>query len=313
MRGLPKDLANIVGAHLAMAGALMDDDPELALAHAQAARRRAARLPVVREATAEAAYNAGDWATALTEYRALFRMSGSGDYLPVMADCERALGKPREALKLARDAAALELDPAMQLEMTIVEAGARADLGQVDEALRLLQAAITSRQGPKEARARLHYAAADLLEQRGLLPQALEQFATASALDTEEVLDASMRVARLGGKPNGGAQEHDVDIIAMGDDDDEEFDEGSPEPEPGVGALDDDLEELDTDEAEELDTEDDQEELDDHEELDTEDHQEELDDHEELDTEATDAVTTGEPEPATDPEDRTDPKDKDEE
>lgn len=221
LRGLPKDLANIVGAHLAMAGELMDEDPELALAHAQAARRRAARLPVVREATAEAAYNAGDWSTALSEYRALYRMSGSGDYLPVMADCERALGKPREALKLARDAARLELDPAMQLEMTIVEAGARADLGQADEALRLLQAAITSRQGPKEARARLHYAAGDLLEQRGLTDAAIEQFSTAASLDTEEVLDAPMRLARLGAGSETG-QEYDVDIIAMGDDDEDE-------------------------------------------------------------------------------------------
>ncbi|MGA4668180.1 hypothetical protein ACPCG0_00010 [Propionibacteriaceae bacterium Y1923] len=240
LRSLPKDLAAIVGAHLAMAGALMDEDPELALAHAQAARRRAARLPVVREATAEAAYAAGDWSTALTEYRALYRMSGSGDYLPVMADCERALGKPREALRLAREASSAQLEPAMKLEMSIVEAGARADLGQVEEALRILQTAITSGQGPKEARARLHYAAADLLEQRGQLDQAADQFQAAARLDPEELLDTAMRLARLGAGGQGAGGDFDIDIIAM-DDLDEDTDDDSEED------SDDDLDDEDTD------------------------------------------------------------------
>ena len=34
LRSLPKDLAEIVGAHLVMAGRLIDDDPQLAYAHA---------------------------------------------------------------------------------------------------------------------------------------------------------------------------------------------------------------------------------------------------------------------------------------
>ena len=42
LRGLPKELAEIVAAHLVAAGQLIDDDPELAYAHAEAARRRAA-------------------------------------------------------------------------------------------------------------------------------------------------------------------------------------------------------------------------------------------------------------------------------
>ena len=220
LRGLPKDLAAIVAAHLVMAGELVDEDPALALSHAQAARRRAARLPVVREATAEAAYAAGDWATALTEYRALHRMSGAGDYLPVMADCERALGRPREALKLAREAQQVALDPAMRLEMTIVEAGARADLGQVEEALRLLHEARTRQRAPKAAQARLAYAAADLHERQGQLGLARDAFAQALRLDEDEVLDAASRLARLGG--HAAQPEEDLDIIAMMDDEDDE-------------------------------------------------------------------------------------------
>jgi hypothetical protein len=102
LRGLPKDLAEIVAAHLVVAGRLVDEDPDLAYAHAEAARRRAARLPIVREAAAETAYAAGRYDVALSEFRALRRMTGSPDYLPVMADCERALGRPHNALKLAR-------------------------------------------------------------------------------------------------------------------------------------------------------------------------------------------------------------------
>ena len=139
LRSLPKDLAEIVAAHLVAAGRLIDDDPELAYAHAEAARRRAARLPIVREAAAETAYAAGRYDVALSEFRALRRMTGSQDYLPVMADCERALGRPHNALKLAREADRLELDPALRVEMIIVEAGARRDLDQDPEARRILE------------------------------------------------------------------------------------------------------------------------------------------------------------------------------
>jgi hypothetical protein len=76
-----------------MAGQLIDSDPELAYAHAEAARRRAARLPITREAAGETAYAAGNFGTALNEFRALRRMTGRDDYLAAMADCERALGR----------------------------------------------------------------------------------------------------------------------------------------------------------------------------------------------------------------------------
>ena len=233
LRGLPKDLASIVAAHLVMAGELIDDDPQLALAHAHAARRRAARLPIVREATAETAYAAGDWATALSEYRALQRMGGAADYLPVMADCERALGRPREALKLAKDAASQQLDPAMQLEMVIVEAGARADLGQVDEALRLVDQALNTRRGPREAFARLFYTSADLHERRGHQAEAIRRFQRAMELDEEELLDSPVRLARLG---VSAGVEQDVDILAMIEEEEEPPAEESSEGSPGDAA-----------------------------------------------------------------------------
>ena len=146
-----------------MAGRLIDDDPALAFAHAEAARRRASRLPVAREASAETAYAAGEYAHALNEYRALRRMTGSAEYLPVIMDCERALGRPQRALQLAREATELQLDAGTRVEILIVESGARADLGQDDEALRLLRTAVSRVHHPAEPAARLRFAYAEML------------------------------------------------------------------------------------------------------------------------------------------------------
>jgi tetratricopeptide (TPR) repeat protein len=202
LRGLPKELAEIVAAHLVVAGQLVDEDPELAYAHAEAARRRAARLPVVREAAAETAYAAGLYDVALSEFRALRRMTGSQDYLPVMADCERALGRPHNALRLAREADRAGLAPALRIEMIIVEAGARRDLGQDDEARRILERAVAAVRPPvvpPRAVARLRYAYADALLQAGDDAAARQWFAAAAQLDHDQETDAQQRVDELDG------------------------------------------------------------------------------------------------------------------
>ena len=101
LKGLSKPLAEIVGKHLVAAGTLIDEEPERALEHARYARSRAPRVGLVREAAGLTAYHAGEWAEALGELRAARRMSGGNTHLAVMADCERALGRPERALELA--------------------------------------------------------------------------------------------------------------------------------------------------------------------------------------------------------------------
>ncbi|MGO1973205.1 MAG: hypothetical protein ACTH2Q_09640 [Propionibacteriaceae bacterium] len=202
LRGLPKELSEMVGAHLVAAGYLIDRDPVLAYAHAEAARRRAARLPVVREAAAETAYAAGEFAAALNEYRALRRMTGNHDFLPVMADCERALGRPQQALKLARESREQVLDPTQQVEMQIVESGARSDLGQAAEAQRILKSLIDSGEAARAGRtpaARAQYAYADLLLAAGNEAAARKWFESAAELDSERSTDAAERVDALSG------------------------------------------------------------------------------------------------------------------
>jgi hypothetical protein len=47
-------------------------------------------------------------------------MTGRDDYLPIMADCERALGRLDRALALVREASTADLDRATQIELRIV-------------------------------------------------------------------------------------------------------------------------------------------------------------------------------------------------
>ncbi len=197
MKGLPKELAETVGAHILAAGELIDIDPELAYKHAEAARRRAGRLPVVREAAAETAYAAGHFEVALREYRAIRRMSGGDELIPVIADCERALGRTREALDTL--ASIKPQDAVLRVECLLVEAGVRDDLGQRDEAMRILRAAISGRLGSRESQARLRYAYANLLEESGSAEPALKWFSDASGLDVSGELDTADRIATLEG------------------------------------------------------------------------------------------------------------------
>jgi hypothetical protein len=127
---------------------LVDDEPEQALAHARAARDRASRVAVVREAVGVAAYHAGDYAEAAREIRAYRRMSGDRGYRAVLADCERALGRPDIALRLIAEALADGPDAAERTELRLVEAGARRDLGEVAAARLVLEGELGGRPDP---------------------------------------------------------------------------------------------------------------------------------------------------------------------
>ncbi len=202
LRGLPEKLAARVARHLAAAGVTIDEDPETAYQHTLAARGRAARMAVVREACGEAAYAAGHFAEALSELRAAKRMNGSPEYLPMMADCERALGRPEKALSLAASPAVGKLPKALQVEMTIVEAGARAELGEVEGALRTLENANLHSATREPWVVRLRYAYADLLAKAGRRDDALEWFHRTAAIDATELTDANERVDELEDQPD---------------------------------------------------------------------------------------------------------------
>lgn len=139
LKTLSKENADEVARHLVMAANLINEDPELAHAHAVSAGRRAGRIAVVRETLAITAYSLGDFALALRELRTYRRISGRDDQLPMMVDCERGLGRPEKALELGRSVPRSSLPAEVQVELAISMSGARLDLGQVDAALVELQ------------------------------------------------------------------------------------------------------------------------------------------------------------------------------
>ncbi|MFI9817978.1 tetratricopeptide repeat protein [Saccharothrix variisporea] len=197
LRGLPKGLAEIVGRHLAAAGMLVDSEPELALEHARYARTKAARVGVVREAAGLTAYHAGEWAEALSELRAARRMSHGAGHVAVMADCERALGRPERAIELAREAQGLKLDPEEAVELRIVAAGARRDMGQLDAAVVALQGDDLDAKRRDPWSARLFYAYADNLAAAGRTEEAIRWFLNAAQADDDNETDAAERAFEL--------------------------------------------------------------------------------------------------------------------
>ncbi|GAB3019870.1 hypothetical protein GCM10011376_28570 [Nocardioides flavus (ex Wang et al. 2016)] len=197
LKGLPEKLAARVARHLAAAGAFIDEDPELAYQHALAARARASRIAVVREAAGETAYAAGHYAEALSELRAAKRMNGATDYLPIMADCHRALGNPEQAIKLAKSPSVANFSSEAKAEMTLVEAGARRDMGQLDAALRTLELAPLTSKSRSAWVVRLRYAYADTLEAAGRESDALAWFHRTHAIDSEELTDSAERADLL--------------------------------------------------------------------------------------------------------------------
>ncbi|WP_238600954.1 tetratricopeptide repeat protein [Mycobacterium celatum] len=195
---LDRATADAVARHLVAAGELLDDDPQAALEHARAARARSGRIAAVREAVGIAAYRCGDWAQALAELRAARRMGSKSSLLALIADCERGLGRPERAVELARGPEAAQLSGDDADELRIVAAGARADLGQLEQALMVLSTPQLDPARTGTTAARLFYAYADTLLALDRGDEALQWFLRAAAADVDGVTDAEDRVSELG-------------------------------------------------------------------------------------------------------------------
>ncbi|WP_291890227.1 hypothetical protein [Cellulomonas sp.] len=215
LRTLSKDNADGVGRHLVMVGRLLDQDPELAYEHAQAAVRRAGRVDVVREAAGLAAYRTGRYAEALRELRTVRRLNGSSEHLPVMADCERGLGRPERALALAQEPEAASLDADAQIELAMVVSGARLDLGQAEAAVAALSTpAVRASRGVLAVRVAQARAAA--LEAAGRADDAAAELAGYSA-------------AELASAAGDVEEEDEVVVFDLDEADDEAGDDESAE------------------------------------------------------------------------------------
>jgi tetratricopeptide (TPR) repeat protein len=246
LRGLDSRNAQRVAGHLVVAGTLVDDQPEEALAHARAARDRASRVAVVREAVGVAAYHAGDYAEAARELRAYRRMSGDEGYRAVLADCERALGRPEVALRLVREALAERPDAEETVELRLVEAGVRQDLGELPAARLVLESALGGRPRPDTvdwadpAVLRLSAAYADLLATAG-----------------QEALADQWHAAVVAHTPEESDVEFSEEDLPVTDADASEEDTGTPAGEEAVVAsATDEAARAEADDADDLDADD---------------------------------------------------------
>ncbi len=225
LRSLSKDNAERVGLHLVVVGRLLDEDPELAYEHAQAAVRRAGRIDVVREAAGLAAYRTGRYAEALRELRTVRRLNGSSEHLPVMADCERGLGRPERAIALAQEPEAETLDADARVELAIVVSGARLDLGQAEAAVAVLSSpAVRAAAGPLGVR--VAQARATALEAAGRTQEAEAELAPYTAAQLAEA--------------SGEAPEDDVVVFDLAEESEESEESDEEDPSEKDDAIDDD-------------------------------------------------------------------------
>ncbi|WP_369056556.1 Replicase polyprotein 1ab [Kineococcus terrestris] len=233
LQSLTAENADVVARHLVASGQLVDVDPEAAWQHALAAQRRGGRVAAVREAGAIAAYRAGHFREALAELRTVRRMTGDDSYLPLMADCERGLGRPERAIDLSRAPEVENLDAAARVEMLIVAAGARADLGQHDAAVVALQVPQLRTRTKAPWRARLWYAYADALLAVGRDAEGREWLERAAEADTEGETDAAERLEELDGLVFSEEEFEDDELDDEQDEDEQDEDEQDEDDGPG--------------------------------------------------------------------------------
>jgi tetratricopeptide (TPR) repeat protein len=211
VRALPRDVVNELNrvarsgkghqaaARLERAVQLLErGDARGAVTEALNAKGFAPRSASIREVLGMALYRQDRWREALSELQAYRRMSGRADQNHLIADAERALGRPERAVPLAEEALAGRGVPIeARAEAVIVAASALADMGRFDQALGLLRRVRTREDVARPEVIRVWYVIADILERAGRPREAAEQFRKILRHDPA-AYDVAERVAQLG-------------------------------------------------------------------------------------------------------------------
>ena len=196
LRGLSKESAERVAKHLVAALQLEEEDFDFAFQHARFAAQIGGRIGGVREIHGIFAYRAGDFKTASRELRTAQRITGRNDLLPMIADCERGMGRPERALDIAGSVDAAGLDVESTIELMIVVAGAYADTGDLQTALGTLEMPALRHKVDGRWQVRLWVAYADLLDRVGRREEAHRWLTLAADADAEGLTDAAERLGR---------------------------------------------------------------------------------------------------------------------
>ncbi|MGQ0670159.1 MAG: tetratricopeptide repeat protein [Actinomycetota bacterium] len=161
------------------------------------AKSLAPRSPAVREVLGLAFYEQGRYRDALSEMQAYRRMSGRADQNHIVADCERALGRPERSVALADEALSAEIPIEAKAEAVIVAASALADMGRFDQALGMLRRVRTRDDVARQEVLRVWYVIADILERAGRRGEAAREFRKILRHDAG-AFDVAERLAQLG-------------------------------------------------------------------------------------------------------------------
>jgi len=152
-----------------------------------------------RELCGLSAYRLGRFAEALRYLMPLWVERGDPAQLPVMMDCERALGHYERVEALFSDLRRSSPPAELLVEGRLVYAGSLAERGMAREALKLLLDAGAGRRlrHPAERHVRQWYVLADLYDRLGEPTRAREVFGWVAAVDSE-MADVVERLAELG-------------------------------------------------------------------------------------------------------------------
>jgi tetratricopeptide (TPR) repeat protein len=148
-----------------------------ALAITRELARAAPGASSVRELHGLTLYRLGRWRDALRELRAFTELTASVDQNPVMADCARALGQHEVVAELYADLRRAGAGSDVLAEGRLVMAGSLADRGRLDDAIAVLEPAVSREvRKPLDRHLRQWYALADLYERSVGVPRARELF-----------------------------------------------------------------------------------------------------------------------------------------
>jgi tetratricopeptide (TPR) repeat protein len=150
----------------------------------------------VRELYGLVLYRTGQWAAAAKQLEAFREMSGSYDQHPALADCYRALRRYDDAEQVWQELREASPGGDLVAEGRIVEAGCKADRGDLAGAITLLEKAARKVQRPQERHLRQWYALADLYERAGDVPRARDLFNRVASIDPE-AFDVRTRLRAL--------------------------------------------------------------------------------------------------------------------
>src|SRR6266536_2043058 len=175
---------------------LTEADQEAAVAAGREAKGSAPRSAAVRELLGISLYQVGEYKAARTELAAAQRISGNADLTAMLADVERATGRPEQAIELLRTTDRTRMSADTAAELLVVAAYAYGDMGQPAAGVALIRRHARWPAQLADHHLRLAYTEGALAERAGDLDAATEAFARVTRTDPG-FFDAAERLERL--------------------------------------------------------------------------------------------------------------------